>query len=98
PANIPTDIVAFINTYLLMLEDKALCAVPIELIRTRHCNAEWALKLQRDALASVFDEMDDPYLRTRKNDINHVVNRILRVLTNQEAPRHEISGIRLKDH
>lgn len=98
PANIRADIVAFINTYLLMLEDKALRAVPIELIRTRHCNAEWALKLQRDALASVFDEMDDPYLRTRKSDINHVVNRILRALTNQEAPRHEISGIRLKDH
>jgi phosphoenolpyruvate-protein phosphotransferase (PTS system enzyme I) len=98
PANVPSDIAAFINTHLLMLEDKALCAVPIELIRTRHCNAEWALKLQRDALANVFDEMDDPYLRTRKNDVDHVVNRILRILTNQESPHHEISSSRLKGY
>lgn len=98
PDNIPTDIAAFINTHLLMLEDKALTIVPVELIQTRHCNAEWALKLQRDALASVFDEMDDPYLRTRKNDVDHVVNRILRILTNQESPRHEVSGGRLKSY
>lgn len=98
PANIPTDIAAFINTHLLMLEDKTLCAVPVELIRTRRCNAEWALKLQRDTLVDVFDEMDDPYLRTRKNDVDHVVNRILRLLTNQEASRHEIAGARLKGY
>ncbi|QBQ54116.1 phosphoenolpyruvate--protein phosphotransferase [Nitrosococcus wardiae] len=98
PVNIPTDIASFINTHLLMLEDKALATVPVELIQNRHCNAEWALKLQRDALASVFDEMDDPYLRTRKNDVDHVVNRILRILTNQESPRHEVSGGRLKGY
>lgn len=98
PDNIPTDIASFINTHLLMLEDKALAIVPIDLIQKRHCNAEWALKLQRDALASVFDEMDDPYLRTRKNDVDHVVNRILRILTNQESPRHEVSGGRLKGY
>ncbi|ADE13523.1 phosphoenolpyruvate-protein phosphotransferase [Nitrosococcus halophilus Nc 4] len=98
PDNIPTDIASFINTHLLMLEDKALAIVPIDLIQNRHCNAEWALKLQRDALASVFDEMDDPYLRTRKNDVDHVVNRILRILTNQESPRHEVSGGRLKGY
>lgn len=96
PDNISTDIAAFINTYLLMLEDKALAIVPVELIRTRHCNAEWALKLQRDALVSVFDEMDDSYLRTRKNDVDHVVNRILGTLANQESPYPEALGSRLK--
>jgi phosphotransferase system enzyme I (PtsI) len=98
PDNIPTDIAAFINTHLLMLEDKALAIAPIELIQTRYCNAEWALKLQRDTLASVFDEMDDPYLRARKNDIDHVVNRILRILANPEIPRHEVPGGRLKGY
>ncbi|ABA59247.1 phosphoenolpyruvate--protein phosphotransferase [Nitrosococcus oceani] len=98
PDNISTDIAAFINTHLLMLEDKALVSVPVELIQTRHCNAEWALKLQRDALVSVFDEMDDSYLRTRKNDVDHVVNRILRTLTNQESPYHEALGSRLKGY
>jgi phosphotransferase system enzyme I (PtsI) len=31
-------------------------------------------------LSAVFDEMDDPYLRTRKDDVNHVIHRILRIL------------------
>ena len=41
------------------------------------------MKLQRDALVNVFDEMADTYLRTRKDDVDHVVNRILRVLLKQ---------------
>lgn len=98
PNDIPTDIAAFLNTHLLMLEDKTLATVPIELIQTRSCNAEWALKLQRDTLASVFDEMDDPYLCARKNDIDHVVNRILRILTSPEISRHETTGNRLKGY
>ncbi|HHJ80302.1 MAG TPA: phosphoenolpyruvate--protein phosphotransferase, partial [Candidatus Tenderia electrophaga] len=83
PAATPVDIVSFIDTHLLMLDDKALAEAPLQLIAERHCNAEWALKLQRDALVLVFDEMDDAYLRTRKDDVDHVVNRIQRVLLNQ---------------
>ena len=74
------DIVEFIDTHLLMLQDSTLTSVPIQYIRDHQCNAEWALKLQQDALAAVFDEMDDPYLRTRKDDVNHVIHRILRIL------------------
>ena len=63
-----------------MMDDSALNDAIVELIRTRFCNAEWALQIQRDALAQVFDAMDDPYLRTRKDDIDHVVRRIQRIL------------------
>ncbi len=98
PANAPTDVVAFIDTHILMLKDSSLTSVPIEMIRTRRCNAEWALQLQRDALINVFDEMDDPYLRTRKNDIEHVVNRILRLLADEHAHDAEMMADRLKDH
>ncbi len=85
PGNTPPDIVAFIDTHLLMLADETLADAPAKLIRARACNAEWALKLQRDALVTVFEEMDDPYLRTRKDDVDHVVNRIQRILLNQEV-------------
>ncbi len=74
------DIVEFIDTHLLMLQDSSLVHVPVQSIREQQCNAEWALKLQQEALAAVFDEMDDPYLRTRKDDVNHVIHRILRIL------------------
>ncbi|MEJ2481038.1 MAG: phosphoenolpyruvate--protein phosphotransferase, partial [Acidihalobacter sp.] len=89
PASTPTDITAFIDTHLLMLEDSALITAPAELIRKRHCNAEWALKLQRDAMVEVFEEMDDAYLRTRKDDVIHVVNRVLRILLNQDNHPHD---------
>ena len=80
PANAPTDVSSFIDTHLLMLNDSSLSSVPIDMIRSRRCNAEWALQLQRDALINVFNEMDDPYLRTRQDDVDHVVNRIHRIL------------------
>jgi len=82
PSETRSDITAFIDTHLLMLDDSTLSKIPIQIIRERQCNAEWALKLQRDALVRVFDEMDDPYLRTRRDDVEHVVTSIQRVLLN----------------
>ena len=76
PEGTPREIAAFIDTHLLMLEDEAISKAPINYIREMRCNAEWALKLERDALVAVFDAMDDPYLRTRKDDVEHVVNRV----------------------
>jgi phosphotransferase system enzyme I (PtsI) len=80
PKSTGVDIAAFIETHLLMLDDATLVITPVDLIREHCCNAEWALKLQRDAVVSVFEQMDDAYLRTRRDDIDHVINRIQRVL------------------
>ena len=91
PAHTPADIAAFIDTHLLMLEDAMLTDEPKRLIRERRCNAEWALKLQRDMLVAAFDQMDDPYLRTRRDDVDHVINRILRILLNHAPVPHEIT-------
>ncbi len=95
PRTTAADIAAFIDTHVLMLEDAALTQEPARLIRERRCNAEWALSLQRDALVAVFDEMDDPYLRTRKDDVDHVVHRIQRILQKQGPLRHEVPDSRL---
>jgi len=83
PAATPTDICAFIDTHLLMLEDVALVEAPIETIQSQLCNAEWALQLRRNALVKIFDAMDDPYLRTRKDDVDHVVGQIQKHLIGQ---------------
>ncbi len=80
PINSPHDVAAFIDTHLLMLGDPTLAEEPIRLIRERRLNAAWALRNQRDAIVSVFDQMDDPYLRTRRDDVEHVMNGILRSL------------------
>lgn len=86
PKHTPPDIAAFIDTHLLMLNDPTLTEGPINLIKSHRYNAEWALQLQRDAVVDTFDEMDDAYLRTRKDDIDHVVQRIQRALV---QPRQE---------
>ena len=89
PSALSVDIAAFIDTHLLMLDDAALTHEPLKLIRETQRNAEWALKLQQDALISAFEEMDDSYLRTRQDDISHVVDRIQRILLKQKSPQHE---------
>ncbi|WP_428634082.1 phosphoenolpyruvate--protein phosphotransferase [Sedimenticola sp.] len=76
PSTTRSDIIAFIDTHLLMMNDAALVEVPIQLIQQHAYAAEWALQLQRDSLVQVFDTMDDPYLRTRRDDVEHVVNQI----------------------
>ncbi len=81
-----------------MLQDSTLTKGPIHLIRTRYCNAEWALKIQRDLLVQVFEAMDDPYLRTRKDDVDHVVRRIQHILVAEEAGANDLTPNRFKGH
>jgi phosphotransferase system enzyme I (PtsI) len=83
------DIVVFIDTHLLMLEDPAFDEGTIANIKEFSCNAEWALQIQCDRLVQVFDEMEDPYLRTRKDDVLHIVKRIQSCLSGSEPNNDE---------
>jgi len=95
PANTPADIGSFIDAHLLMIEDSMLSDEPIRIIKDTQCNAEWALKQQRDTLVRIFDEIDDPYLRTRRDDIDHVVNRIQGLLLDESTHLSDVDN-RLK--
>jgi phosphotransferase system enzyme I (PtsI) len=83
PAATPMHIAEFIDAHLLMLTDSALVDATRALIRERSVNAIWALQLQRDTLVEIFDRMDDPYLRTRRDDVDHVVRQIQVFLTGE---------------
>jgi phosphotransferase system enzyme I (PtsI) len=85
------DIVVFIDTHLLMLEDPAFDEGTIANIKEYSCNAEWALQMQGERLVQVFDEMEDSYLRTRKDDVIHVVKRIQSCLAGKQANSDEVS-------
>lgn len=78
--NAPAELDAFINTHLMMLADKSLSEVPIEIIRKESCNAEWAIKLQMDDIVEQFEAIEDEYLRERKHDVVQVVERVIKVL------------------
>ena len=73
PGNTPAEIFEFIDTHAMMLEDGTLIDPPMQMISELKCNAEWALQAQRNRLASVFEAMEDPYLASRMDDIDQVV-------------------------
>ncbi len=89
PKSAPPEISSIIDTHLLILHDKMICEAPVATIRTKHYNAEWALKTQSDELSAVFEQMDDPYLRSKKTDVGQVVDRILRNLLVPSNGEHE---------
>lgn len=78
--NAPAELSAFIGTHLMMLADKSLSEIPKDIIRNEQCNAEWAIKLQMDDIVEQFEQIEDEYLRERKQDVIQVVERIIKVL------------------
>ena len=83
PVTAPAEFAAFINLHLMILNDSMLSVAPRRIIETEQCNAEWALRVQMDALLAQFDEIEDGYLRERKADVVQVVERVLKALSGQ---------------
>ncbi|HLF38440.1 MAG TPA: phosphoenolpyruvate--protein phosphotransferase [Burkholderiales bacterium] len=81
PATAPPEISAFISLHQMILSDSTLSVAPRRIIETENCNAEWALKLQTDALLARFDEMEDEYLRERRVDVIQVAERVMKALS-----------------
>ena len=81
PENAPTELGAFISLHLMLLTDVTLSREPLDIIEEQHINAEWALKIQTDRLSQQFEAINDVYLRTRKQDMLQVVERIHNNLT-----------------
>lgn len=80
PAGAPAEIKSILSLHAMLLNDANLSAIPRDLIRNRRCNAEWALVQQMGYLTSQFEQMEDPYLRERKQDIVQVVERVLKAM------------------
>ena len=84
PKDAPTELGAFIDVHALILSDPMISEAPLDIIRSRHYNAEWALVTQIEELSAQFDEIEDLYLRERKVDIQQVAERVLKVLMGSE--------------
>ena len=82
----------FLDLHALLLDDPELLAGLDGLIRTGRYTADYALRLQRDRIAAVFDGMDDAYLRSRIDDIDQVVGRLHAALHRREAELQGIAG------
>jgi phosphoenolpyruvate-protein phosphotransferase (PTS system enzyme I) len=78
PKDSPPELAAILEVHLMLLQDTMLAEGVSHWVKERLYNAEWALTSQLDVVARQFDEMDDPYLRERKGDLEQVVERTLR--------------------
>ena len=74
-----------LETHLLLFDDKMLYGRSIDLIQEDKVNAEWALKTIVGQIKSMFQSMEDPYLKERVADIVHVSDRIMHHLTGAES-------------
>lgn len=93
PKDAPTELGAFIDVHVLILSDPMLSEAPLDIIRQRHYNAEWALLSQLEELTAQFAEIEDEYLRERSADIQQVAERVLKALTStaRSAAQHSQS-------
>ena len=84
PESAPEEMGAFIDVHGMILSDPTLTEKPLELIRERRYNAEWALATQLEFLLKQFAQMEDEYLRERASDVRQVVERVMKALHHGE--------------
>ncbi|WP_334157183.1 phosphoenolpyruvate--protein phosphotransferase [Oryzomicrobium sp.] len=98
-ASAAPELQAFVDIHALLLADPELAEVPLEIIRERRCNAEWAMVQQMESLVAQFDAIDDPYLRERRADVRQVVERVIKELMGRpgRAAMKSAKGVREED-
>ena len=82
----------FIDMHTLLLDDPELLRGIEELIRKGLYGANYALRLQRDRLATLFADMDDAYFRNRIDDIDHVIGRLHAALHKRDVAMRGVAG------
>jgi phosphotransferase system enzyme I (PtsI) len=73
-----------LDAHLQMIESSRLLRGVTARIETDRINAEAAVKAEIAAIAANFDDMDDPYLRARAQEISEVGMRIVRHLVQRD--------------
>jgi len=86
-ADIPDNLrqhVDILETHKALYKDKMLYGKTIDMIKKDKINAEWALKKIVSDIKTMFENISEPYLKSRVTDIAHVSDGILRNLVGAE--------------
>ncbi|MDR1968574.1 MAG: phosphoenolpyruvate--protein phosphotransferase, partial [Burkholderiaceae bacterium] len=86
PKETPPELAALLDVHMMLLQDELLVNGVHQFVSERFYNAEWALTSQLEIVSRQFDEMQDPYLRERRADLEQVVERIIRHLRGAPQP------------
>ena len=94
PKDAPNELPALLDVHMMLLQDEEIFSGVRYWIADRLYNAGWALSNQFERLARQFDEMEDPYLRERKADLEQVIERVIsRLQASQSQPESRQAAI-----
>ncbi len=91
-ASLPADVSALFSVYLMMLESPDFALAIEQRIRQQQIWAPAALRDEVAERAALFEQVEDPYLRARGEDVRHIGNRLLQNLLNKETPIAQIDA------
>jgi len=77
-----------LDGHLMILDDPFFSDSCTKEITLSLHNAEWAVNETARKIASIFADMDDPYLRERSKDVGDIVKRVLRNLQGKASEPH----------
>jgi len=83
----------FLDLHALLLDDPELLHALDQLVRDESYSADYALRVQRNRIAAVFEGMDDAYLRSRIDDIDQVIGRLHAALHRDGSDGAGIRGV-----
>jgi phosphotransferase system enzyme I (PtsI) len=84
--NLGADKAAIFEAHLLVLSDPELITPVEDKIKTEKRNAEFALNETAEMFISIFESMENEYMRERAADIRDVTKRVLAHLLNAQLP------------
>jgi len=89
---LPAEVGEFLDLHAMLLDDPELLTALDELVRSKRYSASHALRIQRDRLAQVFEGMEDAYLKSRMDDLDHVIGRIQSFLHKRNTTMKGLAG------
>ncbi len=89
---LPAEVGEFLDLHAMLLDDPELLTALDELVRSKRYSASHALRIQRDRLAQVFEGMEDAYLKSRMDDLDHVIGRIQSFLHKRTTTMKGLAG------
>ncbi len=90
--NLTPEFKNILESYHLILDDNVLINGTKDKILKFHCNGEWALVQQLNFICNEFDKIEDAYFRERSQDIEQLVNRLLKKMSLVESENTKLDS------
>ena len=87
--SIRKNVVLFLDTHILLINDKEFLSSIKDRIKNDRYAAEWSVHQEYLNIKSSFDDISDIYIKQRIDDVQHVVNMIIKNLRNNKTKKND---------